>query len=164
MSVPDSWSSREYVNFVGALTAGVGEREAVVRGDRYVWLGGEAGGLASQMITTDTWPALMSAGRASVLSIGAGLEKATGDRYRAEWLLYLSFCSRRGISPVPGRDQPWRIDVVARYLRWRANRNNNRSVAQIKSKLKHCSLCYGHLLPTRANEGPAMLRLQLAMV
>lgn len=103
-------------------------------------------------------------GPSSLLRIGAGLEKGTGDKYRAEWMLYIRFCSNRGITPVPGRDRPWRIDVVARYLQWRANRNNSRSIAQIKSKLKHCSLCHGHLLPTRATEGPAKLRIQLAMV
>ena len=105
-----------------------------------------------------------TSGFAPLLRIGAGLEKKTGDKYKKEWMLYINFCARRGISPVPGRDRPWRIDIVARYLRWRSNRNNSRSVAQIKSKLKHCALCFGYLLPTRANEGPAKLRLQLAMI
>ena len=55
-------------------------------------------------------------GSTSLLRIGAGLKKGTGDKYKAEWLLYISFCSHRGINPVPGRDVAWRIDVVARYL------------------------------------------------
>ena len=63
---------------------------------------------------------------------------------------------------IPGRDVKWSIDVVARYLSWRAKRT--KCLAQIKSRLKHCALCRGHLLPTRNEEGPATLRLQLAMV
>ena len=56
----------------------------------------------------------------------------------------------------------WSVDIVARYLTWRARRT--KCLAQVKSRLKHCSLCRGHLLPTAKDEGPATLRLQLAMV
>ena len=38
------------------------------------------------------------------------------------------------------------------------------SITQIKSMLKHCGLCYNHLLPTAKDDGSAKLRLQIGMV
>ena len=78
--------------------------------------------------------------------------------------MYVRFCKRERWIEIPGRDGPWHISAVEPYLRWRASRNNSRSIAQIKSKLKHCSLCYDYLLTTAKGEGPSKLRLQLAMV
>ena len=98
-----------------------------------------------------------------VLSIGDGLDAKSVGAYRREWALYLKFCTREGVRRVPGRDVKWSVDVLARYLAWRARRT--KCIAQIKSRLKHCSLCHGHfLLPTKEGEGPATLRLQLAIV
>ena len=94
--------------------------------------------------------------------MGSGLEKKTTDTYKNEWRLYQAFCRREGIVKVPGKDTKWVIDVIARYLWWRSRRSG--SLAQIKCRLKHCGLCYNHLLPTARGEGPATLRLQLAMV
>ena len=62
--------------------------------------------------------------------------------------MYVRFCKRERWIEIPGRDGPWHISAVDPYLRWRASRNNSRSIAQIKSKLKHCGLCYDYLLPT----------------
>lgn len=97
-----------------------------------------------------------------MLRAGASLSRKSATAYKREWALYLRFCSREGIRTVPGRDVKWSVDIVARYLAWRAQRT--KCMAQIKSRLKHCSLCRGHLLPTKENEGPATLRLQLAMI
>lgn len=78
--------------------------------------------------------------------------------------MYLRFMAKAGVHDVPGRDGPWKIQEVKAYLEWRAGSNNVRSLAQIKCMLKHCGLCYDYLLPTAKGEGPAGLRLQLAMV
>ena len=99
-----------------------------------------------------------------VVPIGYGLEKKTGIKYRKEWNMYINFVSRAGVKSIPGRDVPWRIKEAKAYLEWRAKSNNVRSLAQIKSILKHCGLCYNHLLPTAKGEGPSRLKLQLAMV
>ena len=48
-------------------------------------------------------------------------------------------------------------------MRWIARNINARTIAQIKSKLKHCGICYDYLLPTAKGETPAKC-LQLAMV
>ena len=85
-------------------------------------------------------------------------------KYVDEWKLYVAFASARFGRRVPGRDRPWQIDVVAQYLQYRSRRCNARTLEQIKSKIKHCGICYGHLLPTAKTEGPALQRLQLAMV
>ena len=98
----------------------------------------------------------------SVLRIGDGLEDGSITAYRREWALYIKFCTQDGVRRIPGRDVTWSIDVLARYLAWRSRRT--KCIAQIKSRLKHCSLCRGHMLPTKEGEGPALLRLQLAMV
>ena len=106
----------------------------------------------------------MTAGKKTCIPIGTGLEAETVKKYQQEWDMYVRHCKRNGWTRVPGRDRSWRITAVASYLRWRASRNNARSIAQIKSKLKHCGLCYDYLLPTAQGEGPSKLRLQLAMV
>lgn len=98
------------------------------------------------------------------MPIGYGLEKKTGIKYKKEWDMYVDFVSRSGVERIPGRDVPWRIKEAKAYLEWRARSNNVRSLAQIKSILKHCGLCYNHLLPTAKGEGPSRLKLQLAMV
>ena len=96
--------------------------------------------------------------------MGTGLEEETLAKYKVEWDMYVRFCIRRGWKKVPGRDRKWSIQTIAPYLRWRARNNNARTIAQIKSKLKHCGICYDYLLPTAKGEAPAKLRLQLAMV
>ena len=98
------------------------------------------------------------------MPIGYGLEPRSKKSYKDEWRLYLQFCKRRGISTVPGRDAPWTIGPVRDYLEWRSQRVNVRTLHSVRSKLKHCSICYGHLLPNAKGENPAELRLQLAMV
>ena len=85
-------------------------------------------------------------------------------RYKKEWDIYVAFCVRNGWTRVPGRDRKWTIRTVGPYLRWRARGNCTTSIAQIKSKLKHFGICYDYLLPTAKGEGPAKLRLQLALV
>ena len=106
----------------------------------------------------------MIAGSKTCIPIGTGLEAETVKTYRQEWDMYVQHCKCNGWRRIPGRDRPWRITAVSSYLRSRAGRNNARSIAQIKSKLKHCGLCYDFLLPTARGEGPSKLRLQLAMV
>ena len=106
----------------------------------------------------------MIAGGETCIPIGTGLEEETVKTYRQEWDMYVRHCRSNGWRRVPGRDRRWRIAAVSSYLRWRAGSNNARSIAQIKSKLKHCGLCYDFLLPTAKGEGPSKLRLQLAMV
>ena len=98
------------------------------------------------------------------MPIGCGLEPGTVGKYKKEWRQYIKFCELRGAVKIPGRDKPWSIAEVAEYLEWRGRTNNVRSLAQIKSKLKHCGMCYNHLLPTAREEGPSLLRLQLALV
>ena len=98
------------------------------------------------------------------MAIGTGIEKETAVKYRKEWQMYVRFCNGRGWKRIPGRDVRWSIKTVEPYLRWRAQTNNAQSIAQIKSALKHCAICYDHLLPTAKGEGPAKLRLQLAMI
>ena len=93
-----------------------------------------------------------------------GLEPKSVERYVKEWELYLRFCARAGVRRIPGKDIPWRIKELRKYLWWRATTNNVRSIAQIKSKLKHCSSCWGYLLPTLQHEAPANLRLQIYRV
>ena len=98
------------------------------------------------------------------MEIGCNLEPETAETYKSEWELYTSFCQRIGEHQVPGRDKPWRIDVVSRYLWWQQNCNSWRTLAGVKSKLKHCGLCHGYLLPTAERDGSTKMRLQLAMV
>ena len=98
------------------------------------------------------------------MPIGTGIEEKTAAKYRQEWELYIRFCKRRGWKQVPGRDCKWSIKTLKPYLTWRASNNNVGSIRQIKSKLKHCGLCYNHLLPSAKGEAPARLRLQIAML
>lgn len=98
------------------------------------------------------------------MAIGTGIEEETAVKYRKEWQMYIRFCNARGWKRVPGRDVRWSIRTVEPYLRWRAQTNNAQSIAQIKSALKHCAICYNYLLPTAKGEGPARLRLQLALI
>lgn len=76
----------------------------------------------------------------------------------------MGFCKRKGWQRVPGRDEPWSISPLEAYFQWRSNTNNVRSLRGIRSKLKHCSLCYGHILPSAQGEGPTGLRKQLDLV
>ena len=92
------------------------------------------------------------------------MEEKTAAKYAKEWKMYLKFVSRKGPKLIPGKDIPWRIQEVKAYLEWRSRSNNVRSLTQIKCMLKHCGLCFDHLLPTAKGEGPTRLRLQLAMV
>ena len=85
-------------------------------------------------------------------------------KYVDEWNLYVSFARKKFGRRVPGRDRAWRMDAVAQYLQWRSRRCNARTLEQVKSKIKHCGICYGYLLPTAKTEGPALQRLQLAMI
>ena len=99
-----------------------------------------------------------------VLPFGHGLEQKSKEDYIKEWLLYTGFCRRRGEGNVPGKDTPWNVRILRQYLEWRSRRCNVRTLAGVKSKLKHCSLCFDHLLPTAKGETPASLRLQLALI
>ena len=99
-----------------------------------------------------------------MLPFGFGLEVKSKNAYVNEWNLYLRFCQRRGIKRIPGREVQWKLKVVKPFLEWRAQRVNVRTLHSVRSKLKHCGLCYGYLLPNAKGEGPAALRLQLAMV
>ena len=65
---------------------------------------------------------------------------------------------------VPGKHTRWKLSVLQKYLVWRANRVNYRTIHGVKSKLKYGGLCYGFGLPTAKGEGSMELRLQLAMV
>lgn len=65
---------------------------------------------------------------------------------------------------MPGRDVAWELHIVRRYLEWRSQRVHHRSLHGVRSKLKHGGLCYNFLLPNAKGEGPATLRLQLALV
>ena len=115
-------------------------------------------------ISSDTCNALTTADAKMTIPLGTGLEAKTVLKYKQEWDEYIDFCVKRGWKKVPGRDVRWSIKTIGPYLRWRAKRNGTASIAQIKSKLKHCAICYDYLLPTAKGEGPAKLRLQLAMV
>ena len=99
-----------------------------------------------------------------MLPFGFGLEAKSKKAYIDEWKLYLQFCVRQGFTLIPGRDKQWSLRAVKPFLEWRAQRVNVRTLHSVRSKLKHCGLCYGHLLPNAKGEGPAYLRLQLAMV
>lgn len=100
-----------------------------------------------------------------VIPLGYGLEPRSRAAYLEEWKLYLQFCADRGVKQVPGRDIPLTdVRVIHRYLGWRSLRVNVRTIHGIRSKLKHCSLCFNHLLPNAKGEGPTTLRLQLALV
>ena len=99
-----------------------------------------------------------------MVPIGYGLEEKTAIKYKKEWEMYVKFAARSGAKRIPGRDKPWEIAQARAYLEWRAQSNNVRSLAQIKSMLKHCGLCFNHLLPTAAGEGPSRLKLQLGMI
>ena len=99
-----------------------------------------------------------------MLPFGFGLEVKSRDAYVKEWHLYLQFCRRHGIKSIPGRDVAWSLRSVKPFLEWRARRVNVRTLHIVRSKLKHCGLCYGFLLPNGKGEGPAVLRLQLAMI
>ena len=98
------------------------------------------------------------------MEIGTGLEPETAAKYKHEWKLYLSWSKRQGRCSIPGRDEPWTIKAIKGYLEWRGARNNVSSLHGIKSKLKHCSLCYDQLLPTQQGEGPTQLRKQMDLV
>ena len=102
--------------------------------------------------------------RRQILPLGHGLEPKSKKAYIDEWSLYLRFCIRHGWRSIPGRDKPWSIATIQDYLEWRSKRVNVRTLHAVRSKLKHCSLCYNHLLPNAKGEGPATLRLQLAMI
>lgn len=98
------------------------------------------------------------------MPLGTGLERDTVRAYKKEWKMYIEFCNRKKWKRIPGRDVAWNIRAVEQYLRWRAKKNNIRTLTQIKSKLKHCGLCHDFLLPTAKGEGPSKLRLQIVMV
>lgn len=86
------------------------------------------------------------------------------SKYTKEWYLYVKFCDRRQVDEVPGRDKEFDIGVMRSYLEWRSKRNNIRSIAGIKSKLKHCGICYGFVLPTAKEDDDTLRRLQLHLV
>ena len=99
------------------------------------------------------------------MAIETGIEPGSVSAYMVEWNLYEQFCRRKALQKIPGKDEPFDVKVMAKYLRWRANRNKAQSLAGIKSKLKHVGLCYDFLLSTAKNDGPgSKLRLQLAKI
>ena len=98
------------------------------------------------------------------LQLGTGLEPGTTMKYKKEWALYRRFCHRQKLHEVPGKDVSWNLKTLKKYLRWRSKTNNVRSLSGIRSKLRHCSMCFGHLLPTQIGDGHAKLRIQIDMV
>ena len=98
------------------------------------------------------------------MPLETGLEPKTVPKYIREWELYKNFCKREGWQKIPGKDQPFVITVIKQYLQWRSNRNNIRSLTGIKSKIKHCGICHGHILPTSRTDAPSPLRYQVKLI
>ena len=98
------------------------------------------------------------------IPLGTGLEPTTVPAYLKEWKNYIKFCESRGVRRIPGRDRQWTIQGVTQYLIWRSKTNNIRSLKGIRSKIKHCALCYGFLLSTAPGEGPTELQKQVELV
>ena len=78
--------------------------------------------------------------------------------------MYIRFSARQGFTKIPGRDAEFDIILMQKYLQWRGNKNNIRSLNGIKSKLKHCGVCHGFVLPTAKGDNESVLRLQLQLV
>ena len=77
------------------------------------------------------------AGKQPMLPLHTGLEEKSVDKYVTEWSKYTKFCVDKGLVDIPGRDCSFSMRVMRDFLDWR---NNIRSIAGIKSKLKHCGI------------------------
>ena len=74
-----------------------------------------------------------------------GLSKATLQDYNLEWLRYKDFAERVDAS-VPGRDKPWDMPLLWRYLQHRSQTCKPTTLVQILTKLRHFGVMHGYIL------------------
>ena len=90
-----------------------------------------------------------------------GLKSYTA--YRKEWRRFVAFVQLRcpDVRGVPGRDRPWCLRVLWKFLVFRSRTNKPSSLFGIISALKYCSLFCGYLLPSSRGEQPTWARLRV---
>ena len=92
-----------------------------------------------------------------------GLRPDTLASYAAEWSRYISFAQRLGFSSaVPGRDCPWVPFLLWRFLLFRSEKCKPSTVFAGLSALAHFGHHHRQLLPTRKEDGHAMLHRDIA--
>jgi len=99
----------------------------------------------------------------AVMAMPHGLRPDTVATYRAEWSRYVRFAQRLGYEPdVPGRDTPWVPFLLWRFLLFRSERCKPTTIFAGLSALAHFGHYHRHVLPTRKEDGNAMLHRDIA--
>ena len=105
----------------------------------------------------------MFAGAGGAAPLPHGLRADTLNTYRAEWSRYVHFAARLGYAPdIPGRDTPWTAFLLWRYLLFRSERCKPSTVFAGLSALAHFGHYHRHVLPTRKEDGNALLHRDIA--
>lgn len=92
-----------------------------------------------------------------------GLRPDTLATYAAEWSRYLQFAQRVGFTNgVPGRDGPWVPHLLWRFLLHRSEKCKPSTVFAGLSALAHFGHYHRQVLPTRKEDGNALLHRDIA--
>ena len=96
--------------------------------------------------------------------IPLGLKRRTRASYVTEWERYVSFTQRQGFQSVPGRDCPWHLPLLWRYMRFRAKTCKPHTVTSGLSALAHFGARHGRLLATSKFDTDSVMYRQLSML
>ena len=91
-----------------------------------------------------------------------GLRPDTLGTYAAEWSRYVNFAQRLGFTKVPGRDVPWVPFLLWKFLLFRSEKCKPSTVFAGLSALAHFGHYHRQLLPTRKEDGHALLHRDIA--
>ena len=97
------------------------------------------------------------------IALPHGLRPGTYDSYSSEWSRYIDFAQGFGYDvSIPGRDASWCAHLLWRFMLFRAEHCKPSSVFSCLSALAHFGHYCRHPLPTRKEDGNALLHRDIA--
>ena len=93
-----------------------------------------------------------------------GLKRKTIESYTTEWTRYTTFAQRQGYRDIPGKDQPWDMGLLWRYMSFRGSSCKPPTVTSGLSALAHFGARCNQLLATSKHDNDSVMYRQIAML
>ena len=108
--------------------------------------------------------ALRLAPATSLGDIPWGVKRRTKVTYSNEWERYTAFARRQGFTDIPGRDCPWHLPLLWRYMQFRGRTCKPKSITGCLSALAHVGARHGRLLATSKFDADSVMYRRIAML
>ena len=93
-----------------------------------------------------------------------GVKRRTRATYSTEWERYAIFAQRQGFAEVPGKDCPWHLPLLWRYMQFRGRTCKPKSITGCLSALAHVGARHGRLLATSKFDADSIMYRRIAML